>query len=147
MRLARSRACTDGDTRQVRPPPRLQRDRSNRVERKFPATSLNQLWVADNSYLRSWEGLVYLALVVGIISRKVAGRAMADPLRTARVLDAVAWGSPPASRRPASCTTPTAASGRIQRVRRSAAPPDRRPTGRVGSACGRAMAESFFATP
>src|SRR3954451_10735383 len=38
---------------------------------------------------RTWEGFVYLALVVAAFSRKVVGWAMADPLRTELVLDAV----------------------------------------------------------
>jgi hypothetical protein len=61
----------------------------DRVERDFTATGPNQLWVADISYLRSWEGFVYLAVVVDAFSRKVVGWAMADHLRTELVLDAV----------------------------------------------------------
>jgi putative transposase len=41
----------------------------DRVERNFTAIAPNQLWVADISYLRSWEGLVYLAVVVDAFSR------------------------------------------------------------------------------
>lgn len=52
------------------------------VRREFSATGPNQLWVADISYLRSWEGFVYLAVVVDAFSRKVVGWAMADHLRT-----------------------------------------------------------------
>jgi putative transposase len=59
------------------------------VERNFTAAAPNQLWVADISYLRSWEGFVYLAVVVDAFSRKVVGWAMADHLRTELVLDAV----------------------------------------------------------
>src|SRR4051794_17062440 len=42
-----------------------------------------------HTYLRSWEGFVYLAVVVDAFSRKVVGWAMADHLRTELVLDAV----------------------------------------------------------
>lgn len=59
------------------------------VERNFTAAAPNQLWVADISYLRSWEGFVYPAVVVDAFSRKVIGWAMADHLRTELVLDAV----------------------------------------------------------
>jgi putative transposase len=45
--------------------------------------------VADISYPRSWEGFVYLAIVVDAFSRKVVGWAMADHLRTELVFDAV----------------------------------------------------------
>ncbi len=61
----------------------------DRVERNFTATAPNQLWVADITYLRTWEGFVYLAIVVDAFSRKVVGWAMADHLRTELVLDAV----------------------------------------------------------
>src|SRR3954466_7671706 len=61
----------------------------DRVERDFTAAAPNELWVADISYLRSWEGFVYLAIVVDAFSRKVVGWAMADHLRTELVLDAV----------------------------------------------------------
>ena len=59
------------------------------VNREFTAAAPNQLWVADITYLRSWEGFVYLAVVVDAFSRKVVGWAMADHLRTELVLDAV----------------------------------------------------------
>src|SRR3954453_14440060 len=59
------------------------------VKREFTAAAPNQLWVADITYLRSWEGFVYLAVVVDAFSRKVVGWAMADHLRTELVLDAV----------------------------------------------------------
>ena len=57
------------------------------VERNFTAVAPDQLWVADISYLRTWEGFVYLAVVVDAFSRKVVGWAMADHLRTELVLD------------------------------------------------------------
>ncbi|WP_188537612.1 DDE-type integrase/transposase/recombinase [Kocuria dechangensis] len=47
------------------------------------------MWVADITYLRSWEGFLYLAVVIDACSRKVVGWAMADHLRTELVLDAV----------------------------------------------------------
>src|SRR4051794_10556899 len=61
----------------------------DRVERNFTATAPNELWVADISYLRFWEVVVYLAVVVDACSRKVVSWAMADHLRTELVLDAV----------------------------------------------------------
>ncbi|MGC5322335.1 IS3 family transposase [Micromonospora arida] len=45
--------------------------------------------VADISYLRTWEGFLYLAVVVDAYSRRVVGWAMADHLRTELILDAV----------------------------------------------------------
>jgi hypothetical protein len=54
----------------------------DRVERDFTAAAPNQLWVANITYLRFWQGFVYLTVVVDAFSRKVVGWAMADRLRT-----------------------------------------------------------------
>jgi putative transposase len=81
----------------------------DRVERNFTAAAPNQLWVADITYLRSWEGFVYLAVVVDAFSRKVVGWAMADHLRTELVLDAVGMAITARRPPPARCITPTAA--------------------------------------
>jgi putative transposase len=62
------------------------------VERNFTAAAPDQLWVADITYLRTWEGFLYLAVVVDACSRRVVGWAMADHLRTELVLDAVGMG-------------------------------------------------------
>ena len=66
------------------------------VARDFTAAAPNQLWVADISYLRTWEGFVYLAIVVDAFSRRVVGWAMADHLHTELVLDSVREASPDA---------------------------------------------------
>jgi putative transposase len=59
------------------------------VERQFTASEPNKLWVADITYLRTWEGFLYLTVVIDACSRKGVGWAMADHLRTELVLDAV----------------------------------------------------------
>jgi putative transposase len=52
------------------------------VERDFPAPGPNRLWVADITYIPTWSGLLYLAVVVDAFSRWVVGWAMALHLRT-----------------------------------------------------------------
>jgi putative transposase len=69
------------------------------VQRQFTADAPDRLWVADISYLRTWEGFLYLAVVVDAFSRRVVGWAMADHLRTELILDAV--GMAIQTRRPA----------------------------------------------
>jgi putative transposase len=59
------------------------------AQRQFTATAPNRLWVADISYVRTWEGLLYRAVVVDAYSRRVVGWAMIDHLRTELILDAV----------------------------------------------------------
>ncbi|MGH2987922.1 MAG: DDE-type integrase/transposase/recombinase, partial [Solirubrobacterales bacterium] len=59
------------------------------VERDFTAAGPNRLWVADLTYLRSWEGLSFLAFCVDVFSRKVVGWQLASHMRTDLVLDAL----------------------------------------------------------
>jgi putative transposase len=51
------------------------------VERDFTARAPNVLWCADITYLRSWEGWLYLASVIDCFSRMVVGWSMASHMR------------------------------------------------------------------
>ncbi len=70
------------------PDPAAQR-RPDLVERDFTAIRPNQLWIADITYLRSWEGLSILAFVIDVFSRMVLGWQLASHMRTDLVLDAL----------------------------------------------------------
>ena len=59
------------------------------VERDFTAEGPNQLWVADITYISTWAGFLYLAVVIDLWSRRVIGWSMATHLRTELVLDAM----------------------------------------------------------
>jgi len=59
------------------------------VERRFRPAAPNVLWVADITYLRTWEGWVYLAAVQDAYSRRIVGWAMADHMRSELVVDAL----------------------------------------------------------
>lgn len=59
------------------------------VKRDFTPEAQDLLWVADITYLRTWEGWLYLAFVLDTYSRRVVGWSMANHLRTELVLDAV----------------------------------------------------------
>ena len=63
--------------------------RPDLVERDFSASGPNQLWVADLTYLRSWEGLSFLAFVIDVFSRRIVGWQLASHMRTDLVLDAL----------------------------------------------------------
>lgn len=52
------------------------------VQRQFHPMAPNQLWVSDITYIRTWEGWLYLAVILDAFSRKVVGWAVADHLRT-----------------------------------------------------------------
>jgi len=47
------------------------------------------LWCADITYIRTWEGWLYLASVMDCYSRKIVGWAMADHIRAELVVDAL----------------------------------------------------------
>jgi putative transposase len=59
------------------------------VERNFSAQRPNQLWVADLTYVATWSGFVYVALVIDAFSRYLVGWQAARSLRTELVLDAL----------------------------------------------------------
>lgn len=56
---------------------------------RLAPTTVNQLWVADITYVRLAEAFVYLAVILDAYSRKVVGWAMADHLRASLALDAL----------------------------------------------------------
>ena len=57
------------------------------VDRDFRATGPGQLWVADITYIPTWAGFLYLAVVLDVWSRRIVGWAMATHLKTEIVLD------------------------------------------------------------
>jgi putative transposase len=136
----RSRPKTTRRTRDARPAPDL-------VERRFKAAGPDELWVADITYVPTWAGFLYLAVVLDAWSRRVVGWSMASHLKTELVLDALnmaLW-----QRRPeavihhsdqGSQYTSLAFGGRCEEM-------GVRPSmGSVGDALDNALCESFFAT-
>jgi putative transposase len=59
------------------------------VERDFSASRPDELWFADFTYLRCWEGIVYFAFVIDAYSRAIVGWQFASHMRTDLVLDAL----------------------------------------------------------
>jgi putative transposase len=59
------------------------------VKRDFQPAAPDQLWVADITYLRTWQGWLYLAVVVDCYSRRVVGWALEDNMRAELVVDAL----------------------------------------------------------
>ncbi len=78
----RRKAFTTRRDSTARPAPDL-------VDRQFHADAPNKLWVADITYIPTWEGFAYLAVVLDVWSRKVVGWAMEPHLRTELVLAAL----------------------------------------------------------
>jgi putative transposase len=117
------------------------------VDRQFTAAEPDRLWVADITYVPTWAGFLYLAVVLDAWSRRVIGWAMASHLRTELVLAALDMAL--AQRRPTDvihhsdqgCQYTSLAFGR--RCREAGVRPS---MGSVGDAYDNAMCESFFAT-
>ena len=61
----------------------------DRVQRDFEASRPDEMWFADFTYLRCWEGLVFFSFVIDAYSRKVVGWQFASHMRTDLVLDAL----------------------------------------------------------
>ena len=117
------------------------------VERQFYAEGPDRLWVADITYIPTWSGFLYLAIVLDVYSRKVVGWAMETHLRTELILAALNMAI--AQRRPwgvihhsdKGCQYTSRVFGK--RCREAGIMPS---TGSVGDAYDNAMAESFFAS-
>ena len=116
-------------------------------DRQFTAAGPDRLWVADITYVPTWAGVLYLAVVVDAWSRRVVGWAMESHLRTELVVAALDMAV--AQRRPTTvihhsdqgCQYTSLAFG--QRCRAAGVRPS---MGSVGDAYDNAMCESFFAT-
>jgi len=126
--------------RNARPAPDL-------VKRDFNVDGPDQLWVADITYVPTWSGFLYLAVVVDAWSRRVVGWSMKTHLRTELVLDALNMALQ--QRRPHDVIhhsdqgtqyTSIAFGLRCKEAR------VRPSMGSVGDAYDNAMCESFFAT-
>ncbi len=117
------------------------------VQRAFSAEGPDRLWVADITYIPTWAGFVFLAVVVDAWSRRAVGWAMATHLRTELVLEALDMAV--TQRQPVSvvhhsdqgCQYTSVAFGK--RCREAGVRPS---MGSVGDCFDNAMCESFFAT-
>lgn len=128
------------------------RDRDRRpapdlVERKFTAEQRDRLWVADITYIPTWMGFLYLAVVLDAWSRRIVGWSMATHLRTELVVEALAMAV--GQRRPDGVIHHSDQGAQYtsiafgQRCREMGVRPS---MGSVGDCFDNAMCESFFAT-
>ena len=136
----RRRGWTTRRDEKARPAPDL-------VDRDFSATGPDLLWVADVTYIPTWSGFLYLAVVVDVWSRRVVGWSMATHLRTELVLSALdmaLW-----RRRPDGVIHHSDQGSQYtsiafgKRCREAGVRPS---MGSVGDCFDNAMCESFFAT-
>ncbi len=81
-RRRKARTTLRSHTERIPPAPDL-------VKRNFAPEAPDRLWVADITYVRTWEGWLYLSFVLDTYSRKIVGWSMANNLRTGLVVDAL----------------------------------------------------------
>ncbi len=129
------------------------RDRSARpapdlLDRKFVADGPNQIWVADITYVPTWAGFIFLAVVLDVWSRKIVGWAMEAHMKTSLVTDALEMAL--ARRKPLKGVIHHSDQGSqytsIEFGRRCREAGVRPSMGSVGDCYDNAMCESFFAT-
>ena len=126
---------------------RRERPAPDLVKRNFAADAPDRLWVADITYVPTWTGFLYLAVVLDAFSRRIVGWAMANHLRTELVLDALDMAL--GQRRPQSVVHHSDQGSQYtsiafgSRCRQAGVRPS---MGSVGDAYDNAMCESFFAT-
>jgi putative transposase len=117
------------------------------VDRNFSVTEPDTLWVADITYIPTWAGFLFLAVVLDACTRRVVGWAMATHLRTQLVLDALEMAL--SQRRPREVVHHSDQGSQYtslafgQRCRQAGVRPS---MGSVGDCYDNAMCESFFAT-
>jgi putative transposase len=117
------------------------------VERKFQANAINQLWVADMTYLPTWAGFLYLAVVLDVYSRKIVGWAFSESMTTDIVLSALNMAY--VTRQPRAVIHHSDQGSQYTSVEfgaRCKLMGVRPSMGSVGDAYDNAMAESFFAS-
>ena len=122
--------------------------RPGRLRRDVTATAPGMKWVGDITYIPTWQGFAYLAVVMDCFSKKIIGHAIAGHMRTGLVTEALAMAvrnCPPIrgvtvfhSDRGARCTS-AGCTGFM--TDRGVLPS----VGRTGSRCDNAAAESFNA--
>jgi putative transposase len=62
---------------------------ADRVQRQFTADAPNKLWVADLTYVGTWQGFAYVAFVIDVFSRRIVGWRVSSSLRSELALDAL----------------------------------------------------------
>lgn len=117
------------------------------VKRKFVADGPNQLWVADMTYVPTWAGFIFLAIVLDVWSRRVVGWAIGEQMTAELVLAALNMAI--TQRRPTEVIHHSDQGSQYTSVafgQRCAKMGVRPSMGSVGDAYDNAMAESFFAS-
>lgn len=148
MRQAGLRGCMRGRRKGTTRRAKRVAPAEDLVQRKFAATQMDKVWVADITYVATAEGFLYLAFILDVYSRRIVGWSMESHLKTELVVDALqmaVWRRQPApglvhhSDQGVQYTSLSFG----ERLKEVGIAPS---MGRTGSALDNAMAESFVST-
>ena len=124
-----------------------QRPAPDLVNRRFVAEAPNVLWVADITYVPTWAGFIYLAVVLDVWSRRVVGWSLGETLHTELILAALNMALQ--QRKPSGVIHHSDQGSQYSSVafgQRCKLMGVRPSMGSVGDTYDNAMAESFFAS-
>lgn len=119
------------------------------VRRDFTAHRPDELWLADFTYVRTWEGWAYLAIVLDVYTRRIVGWQLAPHMRQSLVSDAFEMALAARQEHPDGLVAHSDNGSQYtsyeytERLKRAGIAPSR---GRTGTALDNAMAESVIAT-
>ena len=117
------------------------------VKRQFKADAPNKLWVADITYIPTWSGFLYLAVVLDVFSRRIVGWSMSTSLHAEVVLEALDMAL--RQRKPVDVVHHSDQGSQYTSIafgKRCKEAGVRPSMGSVGDAYDNAMCESFFST-
>jgi putative transposase len=149
MRTHGIEGCHNAKTQRTTTPGRDPVAADDLVRRDFSATRPDEIWLMDFTYIRTWEGWSYVAVVLDVFTRRIVGWQMASHMRQSLVSDALEMAI--ASRgKDAGLTIGHSDNGSqytsyeyTERLIRAGIAPSR---GRTGTALDNAMAESIMST-
>ncbi len=99
MRKAGLQGCMRGHRRGTTRRGKRSAAAEDLLKRNFVATRMDEIWVADITYVATREGFLYLAFILDVYSRRIVGWAMENHLKTEIVVDALqmaVWRRKPA---------------------------------------------------
>jgi transposase InsO family protein len=148
MRTHGIEGCHNGKTQLTTVPGSNPVAADDLVRRDFSATRPDEVWLSDFTYIRTWQGWAYLAIVLDVYTRRIVGWQLTSHMRQSLVSDALDMAI--ASRRDAGSTIAHSDNGSqytsyeyTERLKRAGIAPSR---GRTGTALDNAMAESIMST-
>lgn len=148
MRREGIEGCVNGRTQRTTVPGPSPVAADDLVRRDFRADRPDAVWLSDFTYIRTWEGWGYLAVVLDVHTRRIVGWNFASHMRQSLVTDALEMAL--ASRREEGLTIAHSDNGSqytsheyTERLKRAGIAPSR---GRTGTALDNATAESTMST-